>query len=757
MSKSVMALLAVVVGLALPASGFDTASNTCGRITDVPVPTASFAGGSRPWLRGLHRLLERFSEGDGDLKAKESASFVLAIDVNTRPLPWEIDAERRGHMRLLTWRGRARQNDENMPALVLKAGESWCTSSLARPRGARLRFEAFSLERDRPATLRVASAEADLFRRELPFPRGFGESEPGDVALEQESGKVCFHAEGGAVAIGEARILAPEEPGLDPRPRFIVLTIIDALRGDVLRRTGGDASALVPNLEKLSRSGHDYENAVSPGCHTRAAVWPLLTGRDLMRIDPLRRRQTRPFETPLESIYARANVPITQIAESVGYHSIFLGNNPDFRRMPTSSRYSRWSRSDMGTSDIVGALPALFDRYGDERVMLVYYLLATHAHSDTPRRLVEALSCAELGDDAQCGCSYDARARHSDEAFGVLLEGLSAYGLEDEVLHIVTADHGELLGEGMKIANELSTFTVGVPRVAYESFDRGHGKSCHVVETHVPLIVAGKGITPARWSGAVSGLDIVPTLLPILGRAPLARLDGVPLPLSFPGASREGPFVSYGFCSDSLIVGNQQLIRWVQGCRLSEGGKPLDHESELWTALERVATERSAPARLRPWILQHEAWLEERLAAEDALVFATMNLDAARVIITVDEGRIVDYGPSGTIYGLDAIGASRLSQKGDRLEVAFSGYRGLYYVSTSPPRAPLRIRIDGEPDVVTFVGPLQLPMETGAGFVDPNRDPSFLVADETPAPRETSRAALRFWWRRFPSHLSDAR
>ena len=64
--------------------------------------------------------------------------------------------------------------------------------------------------------------------------------------------------------------------------------------------------------------------------------------------------------------------------------------------------------------------------------MLVYYLLATHAHSDTPRRLVESLSCVELGDDAQCGCSYDARARHSDEAFGVLLEGLSAYGLEDE-------------------------------------------------------------------------------------------------------------------------------------------------------------------------------------------------------------------------------------------------------------------------------------------------------------------------------------
>ena len=750
-----MVFLAALIGLALPASSFDSASNSCGRITDVPVPTAAFSGGSRPWMRGLHRLLERFSQGDGDLEAKGTASLLLAIDVDARSLPWEIDPDRREHMRLLTWRSRARKNDENMPALVLKAGESWCTSPLARPRDARLRFEAFSLERDRPATLRVASSESDLFRRELPFPRGFGDSEPGDLALDHEGGKICFHAEGGAVGIGEARILVPEEPGLDPRPRWIVLTIVDALRGDLLRRTDGDgdASAIVPNLEKLSRSGHHYENAVSPGCHTRAAVWPVLTGRDLMRIDPLRRRQTRPFATPLESIYARANVPITQVAESAGYHSVFLGNNPDFPRMPTSSRHSRWSRSDMGTSDIVGALPALFDRYGDERLMLVYYLLATHAHSDTPRRLFEALSCSELGDDAQCGCSYEARARHSDEAFGVLREGLSAYGLEDEVLHIVTADHGELLGEGMKIANERSTFSVGVPRVAYERFDRGHGNSCHVVELDVPLVVAGKGITAARWGGAVSSLDIVPTLLPILGRAPLARMDGVPLPLSFPGASRDGPFVSYGFCSDSLIDGDQQLIRWVQGCRLSEGGKVLDHESELWTGLERVATERSAPARLRPWILRHEAWLEERLAPEDAFVFATMNLDAARVIVTVDEGRIVDYGPSGTVYGLDAIGASRLSQRaqtGDRLEVAFAGYRGLYYVSTSPPRAPLRIRIDGEPDVVTFVGPLQLPMETGPGFVDPNSAPSFLIADKTPPPRETSRAALRFWWRRFP-------
>ena len=84
----------------------------------------------------------------------------------------------------------------------------------------------------------------------------------------------------------------------------MVLTIVDALRGDLLR--GARAPEILPTLHELSEEGHYYERAVAPGCHTRASVWPILMGRDLMRIDPLKRRQSMPIQSPLETVYSRA-------------------------------------------------------------------------------------------------------------------------------------------------------------------------------------------------------------------------------------------------------------------------------------------------------------------------------------------------------------------------------------------------------------------------------------------------------------------
>ena len=66
---------------------------------------------------------------------------------------------------------------------------------------------------------------------------------------------------------GEPRVLAPEADGSDPRPRWIVLTVCDAMRGDVLE--GKDADRVVPAMVSLARGGHRYAEAVSAGAHTR--------------------------------------------------------------------------------------------------------------------------------------------------------------------------------------------------------------------------------------------------------------------------------------------------------------------------------------------------------------------------------------------------------------------------------------------------------------------------------------------------------
>jgi hypothetical protein len=152
---------------------------------------------------------------------------------------------------------------------------------------------------------------------------------------------------------------------------------------------------------------------------------------------------------------------------------------------------------------------------------------------------------------------------------------------------------------------------------------------------------------------------------------------------------------------------------------------------------------------------EHERWLMERLPF-DALVFGVDGLEEATVRVEVEGGRIVDYGPAGSVYGLDRIAILGLSGDARTLRVRFHGYRGLYQVSTFPNRAPVRVEVEGHPDVVTFVGPLQLPLPVSGQAVDPRNDRPFLLAQEPPPARAALRPSLRFWWQSYQRSEQEA-
>jgi len=733
-----MAIAILVPGFA--ASEPEDVTVDCGRLADVPRPAIHFEPSpSKTPLRRAHSLLKLFSEGEGRF---EPGVPDKDETMEATPLPWRSAPERERNLRLVTWQDTDSANDENMPAIVLEPGASWCTPPLELPPGARLRFEAMSPGEGK---LRIeAGSSSALFDDAAPR---------GQTDLELEAGRtsVCFRASKAAIALGEARVLVPESGSSDSRPRWIVLTIVDALRADTLD--------ILPSLGRLAESGHRYTKAISPGCHTRASVWPILIGRDLMRIDPLQRRQSMPIQTPLEAIYSRGNLFIGHLAEAAGYHSVFLGNNAYLRAVPAFSRYSSWGRTDTGTIDTMEKLPDLLSRYADERILLVYYVSTPHAHSETPRRLYEELRCSELRGLDECRCRYQARARHADEAIEALQNGLRTHGLEGRVLQVATADHGELFGEGRKLEGEVQSFATGERGGAFASFDRGHGYACHERETDVPLVVHGPGIAPGRWDGVVSGLDIVPTLLEAMGLAPPGKLDGSPLPLSaLPSAPKTlpRPIVSHGFCSDSRIEGGKQLVWWIEGCRVRElDGTPLAHRAEVWSGERELATEKTDRSRLESLMKRHESWLLERIPF-DAFVFGVDRLEDATIRVEVDNGRIVDYGPAGSVYDLDKIEILGLSEDGETLRVRFHGYQGLYHVSTLPPRARVKIEVEGHPDVVTFVGPLQLPLPIAGQAIDPKSDLTFLLANEPPPARAALRPSLRFWWQSYQRSEHEA-
>jgi hypothetical protein len=576
------------------------------------------------------------------------------------------------------------------------------------------------------ATLKLLPPESLAFARQT------------DLPLPPGRGSVCFEARDDAAFVGEARILSPETPGSDPRPRWLVLVVEDTLRADVLDRKHG--APVCPELERLAQRGLAFSRAVSGGCHTYAALFPMLTGRDLMRINPVAGRMSRDeSESSLTDLLGRANLPISLLAEEAGYHAVFLGNNAFLNPYPLFSRFSGHTRTTSGTVESAKRLGDLMGRYADERIFLLHWISAPHGNSGVPRRLIDALGCAGIQDLSRCSCVYAARARHGDEGLAALERALEDAGLEANSLQIVTADHGELLADEMRSWMERGG-AAAVPKVH-------HGATCNPKEVAVPLVASGSLVRPGRSDALVSTLDIAPTLARILGLPAVYELDGRPLPLGGSvGVESRRRVVSHGFCVESVIQDSLQFLWWRMDCRESQraGDRSAENSAEIWEGgRPRANTDRTALARL---LDQHRRWTVERLPAEALFVDPSGAVRLSVRVIAI-RGKVVDFGPSGPVGGLARISRASLLPGSRGVEITFDEYPGLFYVATEPALSPVRIETvqDGSPPLV-FVGRWQLPMDVLGRDLAPASAKEYFVAATEPERRASADRNLRIWW-----------
>lgn len=114
---------------------------------------------------------------------------------------------------------------------------------------------------------------------------------------------------------------------------------------------------------------------------------------------------------------------------------------------------------------------------------------------------------------------YDGDIAWTDAEIGRLLDGLAKLGLDDDVLVVVTADHGESLGE--------------------HDYWFDHGEFVYDTCLRVPLIVRGPGVETTVVTEQVGTIDVAPTLLDsfdlpaldaVSGRSFDAALAGKPIP-----------------------------------------------------------------------------------------------------------------------------------------------------------------------------------------------------------------------------------
>jgi arylsulfatase A-like enzyme len=387
-------------------------------------------------------------------------------------------------------------------------------------------------------------------------------------------------AAGAAVGVTLTWATHPGKPKRGERPDLI-LVVVDTLRADYLGATGR-ATARTPNIDRLIRSGTSFANAITPMPRTTPAVASLMTG-----LWP-KRHGSREVGEALET-----GTLLAEVLRASGYSTIAVSANqaagPDqnlergfdhfVSRDDILRRYEGRLYDDgtdvpptgMGLAEattrealaLAEAAPAdaplfLWTLYFDPHL---FYRPPSpwQDQADAPRcwelyerytRKTPHLAWQAIADFegiatwglADCQKLYDAEIAYTDHEIGKLLAGLGRAGRLDGAVVVFVADHGENFGEG---------------GVFFE-----HGDNAHDAGLRVPLAIAGPDVPEKRvLEASVSLVDVMPTLLTLLGVAPEQRpaTDGIDLAdvVRGRGSSTDGLAERIVFAESAAVMRNQ--------------------------------------------------------------------------------------------------------------------------------------------------------------------------------------------------------
>lgn len=302
-----------------------------------------------------------------------------------------------------------------------------------------------------------------------------------------------------------------QRPAAPQAPPHVVLIITCTVRRDQIGLYGGPDTT-TPFLDQLGADGVVFDDPISATPWTKPAVTAILTGRHALGLglaDPSPGRNDRQLPdaavTLAERLHdagwltlgASANPNITPtFGFDQGFDGYQLGLDAD------------WSDKIAGTRLAAALLQALDDRraQGDARpAFLQAVVFDTHARRNARPDEVRPFEEAGLPERV---ARYRAHLKRIDTAIATMHDGLAARGMADDTLFIVMGDHGE----GM------SWPTHHGPR---------HGLFFGSSATHIPWVMAGAGLPRGRRvPGPVSQVDLVPTVLSLLGQPVPAGLDG---------------------------------------------------------------------------------------------------------------------------------------------------------------------------------------------------------------------------------------
>jgi arylsulfatase A-like enzyme/Flp pilus assembly protein TadD len=286
----------------------------------------------------------------------------------------------------------------------------------------------------------------------------------------------------------------------------VLLVTIDTLRRDRLG-SYGNASGLTPALDRLAASAVRYTRAYSHVPMTLPAHASILTGRT-PRGHGVHNNVSFRLSEDVPTLATKLKDAGYRTGAFVGAFVLDarFGLNRSFDayddRYPQTYGAASFKFAERRADDVVrpaGDWILQGDRrpgIGLQPFFAWVHLFDPHAPYDAPAEYRSGRS------------AYDAEVAYTDAALGSLFDRLRNARALDRTLIVVTADHGESLGEHGETT---------------------HGLFAYDATLSVPLIIAGPGIQPRTIDQPVAHADIMPTVLDLLGVAAPANLDGTAL------------------------------------------------------------------------------------------------------------------------------------------------------------------------------------------------------------------------------------
>ncbi len=366
---------------------------------------------------------------------------------------------------------------------------------------------------------------------------------------------------------------SPTHEGAD-----VVLITIDTLRADAVG-FAGNTRVETPTLDRLAAAGRVFNDAHAHNVVTLPSHTNILTG-----LYPYQHgvRDNSGFALParvptLATLLKKAGYSTGAFVAAYPLDSRF-GLNQGFDvyddSFPRGSNPESFVIAERRGDQVVAAARAWWDGQKGKRRFLWVHLYDPHTAYDPPEPFA-----SRYRDNLYLG-----EVAATDSFLAPLLNPFLD-GAEPPALLVVTADHGESLGEHGELT---------------------HGLFAYEPTLKVPLAVWGPGVEPGRDGRAARHVDVVPTVLSFLHLDP---------PQGLPGASLLAPFQETASYFESLSTSLNRGWAPLRGM-LGKGRKFIELPLPELYDLPRdpkeqnnlFAQERRAARALRDALPRESAW-----------------------------------------------------------------------------------------------------------------------------------------------------